>query len=98
MSGATYKRRVHRVPEEQTCSRCRNTIGSNAAHYRDLSSAVAHPSCVRLNIKPIVEAPRFKQDPAVGQDCEGCGMKILAGDKVVHVLTRPWHRECRLRR
>jgi hypothetical protein len=86
------------------CALCRAPIKAGQRFVQTAGNAHWHPACRRLarfnekqSIPLHTSGARFTHDDPVGQDCEGCGMPVQAGEPVVFVMTRPWHRDCRRR-
>jgi len=68
-------------------------ISLNALEY-------SHVTCRRLGVvaAPMADPPsRYRNDPAVGKPCDGCGFPIEQGEAVTYIVTVPWHTECRRR-
>lgn len=90
-------RRYYTAQIETKCGRCTLTITKGSKVARDLTGALQHKDCVLLKVSPLRARARFIQDNPVGRTCEGCGDTITEGEQVVHLMTMPWHRECRIR-
>lgn len=94
-----YQRRSYTSEEALTCAGCKGTIAAGESFWRGVTKEPWHKSCKRHGVNVARPTPkRFLHDDPVGQDCGGCGMEIYEDDKVAHVLARPWHKECVLRR
>lgn len=91
-------RKKYTAEVTKTCGRCKMEIPAGQPYWQDMSKTSVHPDCVRLKVTSMhQERSRFLQDNPTGRPCEGCGDTIRAGERAVHVMTLPWHHECRVR-
>ena len=90
--------KVHTASTPQTCHGCRTTIRQGGRYVLDQFRMAYHPECRRWGITPpqAEPAPRYLADDALGMPCEGCGDTIREGERIVHLLAKPWHAECRI--
>jgi hypothetical protein len=79
-----------------TCAACSGTIRRGRPYVRGLTREPYHPDCRRRHVlPPAEEVPRYLVGCPVGKLCNGCDRAIELEDLgVVHVLTKPWHKEC----
>jgi hypothetical protein len=97
----SYRRKTYVEDVAFICRICLQPINRRSPHSKDLTGSRFHPVCMRIpGVRPAADRARFLNDSALGQLCEGCGCEIGLADmaKVVHVMTKAWHGECRLRR
>jgi hypothetical protein len=94
----SYTRRTYIAAQPLRCNICTQPIPTGDVYYQDRTKAASHPVCRRIGVKAAVDSPRYLFDSPLGVACAGCGYTIEVGERVVHVLTQPWHPECRLRR
>jgi hypothetical protein len=91
----TYKRKTYKSPVALTCAGCGREIPAGSSYWKDLTKQSWHPSCKRMGVSQHkYSPPRYRFDDHVGQNCEGCGTTIAEGEDVVHINTKPWHKEC----
>jgi hypothetical protein len=95
-----YARRSYVADEGLTCRICVQPIEVGSRYWIDLTKSTFHPVCKRIGLKPspAVQTSRYLNDPDVGKHCAGCGWEIGPDEKILYVVTLPWHAECRQRR
>jgi len=80
-----------------TCATCRQPIRRGSQYVRGLTHEPYHPNCKRFGVLAAQDIqPRYLHGDPTGQPCAGCGQPVELGELIVHIMARPWHRECRL--